>query len=142
TSSINLGRAPAGRTRPRPRDSPSCPTAHTGDTRRTSAPQLRGSGAPEWRNVMNRFRVEPLPARPNLEQQQKLAKRLLREAWNGDAEALERIQAFVPAATDPEELKLHDAQMAIARSYGFQTWAAMKHKIESLTQTPAEKFEA
>lgn len=91
---------------------------------------------------MNRFRVEPLPARPNLEQQQKLAKRLLRDAWNGDAEAIERIQAFVPAATDPEQLKLHDAQMAIARGYGFQTWAEMKHKIESLTQTTAEQFDA
>ena len=40
--------------------------------------------------------VEPLPARPNLEMQQKRAKELLRAAWDGDASALERIQALHP----------------------------------------------
>lgn len=42
-----------------------------------------------------RFTVEPLPAHPSLEHQQKLAKRLLREVWAGDAEAIARVQAYL-----------------------------------------------
>ena len=90
---------------------------------------------------MKRFSVEPLPARPSLEQQQKLAKRLLREVWAGDADAIARVRAFLPGIADPDAVKLHDAQLAIARGYGFDSWAAMKRKIESLTKTPLELFD-
>ena len=67
--------------------------------------------------------MEPLPAHPNLEQQQKLAKRLLREVWGGDAAALARVRAFLPQVRDPDALRLHDAQLVIARGYGFDSWA-------------------
>ncbi|HET7133755.1 MAG TPA: ankyrin repeat domain-containing protein, partial [Gammaproteobacteria bacterium] len=87
------------------------------------------------------FPIEPLPKRPNYEQQQKLAKRLLRAAWAGDAAAIERVRALLPGVRDPRELKLHDAQLAIARGYGFDSWAALKRKIESLTKTPLEQFD-
>lgn len=40
---------------------------------------------------MTRFTVEPLPPHPNLEHQQKLAKRLLRDCWTGDADAIARV---------------------------------------------------
>ena len=90
---------------------------------------------------MKRFSVEPLPARPNLEQQQKLAKRLLREVWAGDADAIERVRAFLSGVADLNSLKLHDAQLIIARGYGFDSWAAMKRKIESLTKSPLELFD-
>ena len=91
---------------------------------------------------MTRFAVEPLPARPSLEMQRKLAKRLLRDAWSGDAEAIARAQAFHPGRVDPDAMKLHDAQLVIARGYGFESWAAMAQKIESLTMTPIERFDA
>src|SRR5262245_49347384 len=84
--------------------------------------------------------VEPLPARPNLEMQQKRAKELLRAAWAGDDQALVRIRALHPKAPEPEALTLSDAQLVVARGYGFESWAAMKRKIESLTQTPVERF--
>jgi ankyrin repeat protein len=87
------------------------------------------------------FRVEPLPARPSLEHQQKLAKRLLRDVWAGDAEAIARVQAFLPGAPNFDALKLHDAQLVIARGYGFESWAAMKRKIESLTKSPLDQFD-
>jgi len=90
---------------------------------------------------MKRFSVEPLPARPSLEQQQKLAKRVLREVWSGDADALARVRTFLPGIADPDAMKLHDAQLAIARGYGFDSWAAMKRKIESLTKSPIELFD-
>jgi ankyrin repeat protein len=90
---------------------------------------------------MKRFPVEPLPARPSLEHQHKVAKRLLRDVWAGDADAIARLQAFLPGAPNPDVLKLHDAQLVVARGYGFDSWAAMKHKIESLTKSPLELFD-
>lgn len=88
-----------------------------------------------------RFTVKPLPSQPSLEHQQKIAKRLLREAWAGDAQAIDRLQAFLPRKIAPELIKLHDAQLVVARGYGFDSWAAMKRKIESLTKSPAELFD-
>jgi Ankyrin repeat len=84
--------------------------------------------------------LEPLPARPSLEMQQKRAKELLRRAWAGDAAALNRIGALHPQPPLPAELTLSDAQLVVARGYGFRNWAAMKHKIESLTKTPVQQF--
>jgi ankyrin repeat protein len=84
--------------------------------------------------------VEPLPARPNLEMQQKHAKALLRAAWTGEADALNRIRALHPGAPAPDALKLADAQLVVARGYGFESWAAMRHKIDSVTKTPVERF--
>ena len=86
--------------------------------------------------------VEPLPARPNLEMQQKRAKELLRAAWDGDASALERIQALHPKPPARDALTLADAQLVIARGYGFESWAAMKRKIDSLSMTPVQQFVA
>jgi len=90
---------------------------------------------------VKRFSVEPLPAHPNLEHQQKLAKRLLRDVWSGVAAAIDRARAFLPGRTDLDALKLRDAQLVIARGYGFDSWAALKHKIESLTKSPLEQFD-
>jgi len=72
--------------------------------------------------------------------QQKRAKELLRAAWSGDADALSRIRALHPSPPSAELLKLADAQLVVARGYGFESWAALKHKIESLTKTPVERF--
>jgi Ankyrin repeat len=84
--------------------------------------------------------VEPLPARPNLEMQQKRAKELLRAAWAGDADALIRIRTLHPKPPAADALALADAQLVVARGYGFESWAAMKRKIDSLTGTPVERF--
>src|SRR4030095_3736190 len=84
--------------------------------------------------------VEPLPAHPNLEMQQKRAKNLLRAAWENDPDALPRIRALHPKPPAADALKLADAQLVIARGYGFESWADMKHKIESLTKPPVEQF--
>ncbi len=86
--------------------------------------------------------IEPLPAKPSLEMQQKRAKDLLRKLWAGDAAAIEYFLGLHPHPPRPEEAKLADAQLAIACGYGFRGWAAMKAKIESLTKTPYERFVA
>jgi ankyrin repeat protein len=59
----------------------------------------------------------------SLEQQHKLAKDLIRAARDGDAAALRRIQAVrSDAATAPRSLKLADAQLAVAREAGVDSW--------------------
>ena len=64
----------------------------------------------------------PSPA-TNLEQQRKLAKDLLRAARDGDSAALARIRAVqADAVGPPRSLKLADAQLAVAREGGFESW--------------------
>ncbi|MEM6552606.1 MAG: ankyrin repeat domain-containing protein [Planctomycetota bacterium] len=86
--------------------------------------------------------VEPLPAKPNLEQQRKRAKALVRAWWDGEAEAVERLRALHPKPPEPGEAKLSDAQLVVARGYGFAKWGDLVRKIESLTQPAFERFVA
>jgi len=84
--------------------------------------------------------VRPLPSNPNLDKQRKLAKALARDYWRGQSEAIERVRALHPKPPAPENFVLSDAQLVIARGYGFAGWPHMKRKIESLTKSPAELF--
>jgi ankyrin repeat protein len=86
--------------------------------------------------------VCPLPPNPNLDKQRKLAKALARDYWRGKPEAAERVSALHPKPPAPENFALSDAQLVIARGYGFSSWPDMKRKIESLTKSPAELFKA
>jgi ankyrin repeat protein len=67
-----------------------------------------------------------LPARPDLEQQKKLAKEMLRAYRSGDAEAVARIRAELP---DKSDLSLTDAQFVLAREYGLSNWRELKDRI-------------
>lgn len=84
--------------------------------------------------------VQPLPDHPNLEMQQKRGKDLLRAAWAGDAAALAQIRSLHPSPPEPDAMKLADAQLVVARGYGFRDWTALKRKIESLTKPPLEQL--
>ena len=68
--------------------------------------------------------LRPLPPRPSLEFEHKEAKALLRRLRAGDPEALARARARHPAmdASAPERIRLADAQLVIAREYGFTSW--------------------
>jgi ankyrin repeat protein len=78
----------------------------------------------------------PLPTNPSLEHLRKQAKRLLAEARAGDGEAVALVREYHPHAAEPPrwaELgfpSLHDAQLALARSYGFASWPKLKHHVE------------
>lgn len=61
-----------------------------------------------------------LPARPSLDSLRKQAKKLVRRVASGDAEAVGRARAQVPDAELP--LSLRDAQLVLAREYGFAGW--------------------
>src|SRR5262245_39154118 len=82
--------------------------------------------------------VRPLPDKPNLEQQRKLAKALARDYWRAAPEAVARVQALHPKPPRPADFALSDAQLVIARGYGFASWAKLKHKIDALTKSPLE----
>ena len=72
--------------------------------------------------------VRPLPALPSLEFERKQAKQLLREVRSGDPDALTRIRAQNRglASAPPAEVRLADAQLAIAREYGFRSWPLLR----------------
>jgi len=78
-----------------------------------------------------------LPPNPNLEYDKKQAKALLKAYHAGDAEALERVRSSHPRLENvpersipPGEFKLSDAQLVIAREYGFSSWPRLKHHID------------
>lgn len=95
------------------------------------------SGKPDARNF-----VQPLPARPDLEMQRKRAKSLARDFWRGEADAIARVAALHPKPPAADKFSLSDAQLVIARGYGFASWAKLKHKIDGLTKKPVELFVA
>ena len=61
-----------------------------------------------------------LPARPSLESLRKQAKKLARGIAAGDAGAIRRARAQLPQAELP--LSQRDAQLVVAREYGFPGW--------------------
>ncbi len=81
-----------------------------------------------------------LAARPDLDQQRKLARELLRALHARDPEALRRVREhhprFVgapPAALAAATFALHDAQLVLAREYGFASWPRLKAHIDALS---------
>ena len=81
-----------------------------------------------------------LPARPDLDQQRKLAKELLRGYRAGDREAVARMRAALPDEPAPT---LTSAQFVLAREYGFASWRELRERIERLTderRPPLERF--
>ena len=87
-----------------------------------------------------------LPARPHLDHLKAQAKDLLDAHQRGEREALERIRAAVPAfarMSDDELARagfaLHDAQSAIAREYGFASWAELRDKVAALSAAAPSK---
>jgi ankyrin repeat protein len=78
-----------------------------------------------------------LPTNPNLEFDKKQAKALLKAYRANEAEALERVLRHHPRLENVLEkiipdFSLSDAQLVIAREYGFSSWAKLKAQIEAL----------
>ncbi|HKO17025.1 MAG TPA: ankyrin repeat domain-containing protein [Gemmatimonadaceae bacterium] len=80
-----------------------------------------------------------LPAVPNLEQQRKQARELLDAARANEPAAVHRFREHHPrlgsAAAEgwpPPRLSLHDAQLVLAREYGFASWPRLKAHIEAI----------
>lgn len=69
-----------------------------------------------------------LPSQPSLEHLKAQARELLASFRAKNPEALATVQSYFPDASD---LKLSHAQLAIAREYGFSSWAKLKSYVES-----------
>jgi uncharacterized protein len=65
-----------------------------------------------------------LPVRPDLDQLRHQAKDLLHAAQRGDPDAVARIRAV------SDRIMLSAAQLAVAREYGFASWARLKLEVD------------
>jgi hypothetical protein len=63
-----------------------------------------------------------IPVRPDLHQLRNQAKELLRALRQEDPSAIEDLRKHNPKAGEPANVKLADAQLALARSYGIRSW--------------------
>ena len=72
--------------------------------------------------------VRDLPARPSLDSLRKQAKKLARDAAAGNVEAIARVHAQLPRRALP--LSNRDAQLVIAREYGFAGWQDLTAEVQ------------
>jgi hypothetical protein len=77
-----------------------------------------------------------LPARPSLESLRKQAKKLAREIAAGDADAIARAGAQLPHVRRP--LTQRNAQLVIAREYGYPGWQALTAEVSKRLGRSAE----
>src|SRR5262245_26348090 len=68
-----------------------------------------------------------LPARPSLESLRKEAKRLARDPAAGEGAAVARVRTHLPNAGSP--LTLRNAQLVIAREYGYSGWQELAAEV-------------
>ncbi len=70
-----------------------------------------------------------LPLEPNLDQLKNQAKDLLKAHKASDTEAIQRVRESHPGWSGAK-LRLSDAQLVIAREYGFASWPKLKTHVE------------
>jgi len=86
--------------------------------------------------------VQSLPSNPSLENLRKQSKSLLKSVHSHDPEALVRVREFHP---QPDKVlqesdkvlvdfSLSDAQLVVARNYGFVSWSRLKQHLDVLAQ--------
>jgi Ankyrin repeats (3 copies)/Ankyrin repeat len=77
-----------------------------------------------------------LPAQPNMDHLRRQARDLRRAAQAGDTTAASRIQAV------SGQITLAAAQLAVAREYGFASWAGLKTAVEAAGMDLAQQADA
>lgn len=78
--------------------------------------------------------VRTLPVRPHLDQLKRQAKELLDAFLAGDAAAVAEVNAHYRVG-DARSFALHDAQLVLARAYGFESWPKLKAYVDGVTVT-------
>ncbi|MBC7805526.1 MAG: ankyrin repeat domain-containing protein [Akkermansiaceae bacterium] len=68
-----------------------------------------------------------LPERPNLSHLKEQAKDLLAAHQSGDSTTVDRTRPYFDSTID---FGLSEAQLVLAREYGFESWAKLKHHVE------------
>ena len=82
--------------------------------------------------MSRRLRTRRLSDRPDLEQLKRQAKELLRAFHAQDADTISEIDAHYHGA-NPSTFALHDAQLVLARAYGFDSWPKLKAFVDGAT---------
>ena len=75
-----------------------------------------------------------LRERPDLDQLKRQAKELLAAFRGGKPDVSAEVHAHYRSA-DPAVFELHDAQLVIARAYGFESWPKLKAYVDGVTVT-------
>src|SRR6188474_1238802 len=90
--------------------------------------------------------TRPLPERPDLGHLKAQVRDLLLDLSRGDPRACQRVREFHPRfanASDGEianaALSWSDGLFAIAREYGFASWARLKARVESARSGDTER---
>jgi ankyrin repeat protein len=81
--------------------------------------------------VKSNLPTRSLPERPDLNQLKRQAKELLEAFASGDANAIEEVNALYGA--DQAKFALHNAQLVLARAYGFESWPKLKAHVDGVT---------
>ena len=77
--------------------------------------------------------AQQLPPRPNLDQLKHQAKDLLASGARARFRALPAFASASDQELEQATFALHDAQSVIAREYGFESWKALRERVEELT---------
>ena len=83
-----------------------------------------------------------LPVRPDLDQLKRQAKDLLKAIRRGDSEALAEFRLHHPSPPEPENAKLADAQLALARAYEASSWTRLVQGCRLVDAIWADDLEA
>ena len=83
-----------------------------------------------------------LPVRPNLDQLKHQAKDLLRDIRRGDPNAIEEFKKHHPNPPAVDQVKLADAQLALARSYQAPGWPRLVQACELIDAIWRDDLEA
>ena len=91
-----------------------------------------------------------LPENPSLEHLRKEAKRLKKSVDAGEAEALALVRELHPRGDALPRFSLADAQLVVARGYGFASWPKLRQHVEIIerftwtkpreSHSPADEF--
>ncbi len=73
-----------------------------------------------------------LPERPDLDQLKRQAKELLDGFSAGELTAVEEVREYYRDA-DLKGFALHDAQLVLARAYGFDSWPKLEACVDGVT---------
>ena len=73
-----------------------------------------------------------LSAHPDLNQLKRQAKELLQAFRAGEMDAVQEVHKNYHGV-DLSSFALHDAQLVLARAYGFESWAKLKAYVDGVT---------
>ena len=82
--------------------------------------------------MKNKLPARTLREHPDLDQIKRQAKELLDAFVGGETDAVAEVNEHYRGA-DPTTFALHDAQLVLARAYGFDSWPKLKAYVNGVT---------